>query len=173
MNVVEVPNSIKQYSFSKLEDLILSINQKSIIYIDDNHLLSFDNIDNDNKLIVYYIIYRIIKDERLNISDINSPRNGLAFRDKKSGDIFSIYHAHLKNDMVLIWYVIKNDDDFYELKLEYVKHPDKYDNILRRIYTDSESYSLEKNDYLKNLYKNTYLKENKIILKFLEFIKFL
>lgn len=173
MNVVEVPGSFKNYTIKKMIDMILNISFNSDIFIDENHLLSFDNIDNDNKLIVYYIIYRIIKDERLNISDINSPRNGLAFRDKKSGDIFSIYHAHLKNDMVLIWYVIKNEDDFYELKLEYVKHPDKYENILRRIYTDCESYSLEKNDYLKNLYKNTYLKENKIILKFLEFIKFL
>lgn len=172
MRVFKVPNSFKNYTFSKIIDMIIDINFDSNIYINDDTLNIINDINNnDNKLLIYYIIYRIISDNDLNVSDIITPKNGLSFRDLKSKESLGIYHAHLNDYMVLIWYINKYDDG-YELNIEYIKHPnDMYKNILKKIYNLNNSFHLYEYDYMKNLYINSYLNENKYILSFWNFLK--
>lgn len=174
MRIVEIPSSFKNNTFDKLDIIILDKGYDSNIFITEDELYSLTDIEHDNKLIIYYIVHKIITDKNLDIKDIKTPRNGLAFRDLNTKNDLGIYHAHLKNNMVLIWYVVKDGDESYELRLEYINHPnDGYISILKNIYKLKDSFHLIKSDYLRNLLNLTYLNENKYILNFLDFIKLL
>lgn len=139
-----------------------------------------ENMPDNDKLTSLYVLYKIIKNDNL-LPNINlKPNRGILFRNRNKKDILSndllkydplgIYHCHLNNDMVLIWYIEKNLNNFI-IRIKYIKHPsDNYKNILTEIYKNDLGYNLIKMEYFKDYFKNVYLSERKyIFLNFNEY----
>ncbi len=126
-----------------------------------------------DRQIIYYIIYRIITENKIDPSINPTPKNGLLFSDLKNKKSLGIYHCHLFGDMVLIWYVAKDSDDNLNLEIKYVKHPvttDNYKTILKNIYKNTNGFNLYTGKYFKDYFNTTYLKED-FIQKWFNFIK--
>jgi len=138
-------------------------------------LLKFvNNIQNrGDRQIIYYVIYRIITDKDIvNIGISPTPNKGLSFIDyDNKPNSLGIYHCHLNNNKVLIWYVSKDANDILNLEIEYIDHPtDDYKSVLKNIYTNTNGYNTITNQYFKNYRSKTYLKDS-FIQKWLNFIK--
>ena len=126
-----------------------------------------------DRQIIYYVIYRIITENKIDPSINPTPKNGLLFSDLKSKKSLGIYHCHLFGDMVLIWYVIKDSNNNLNLEIKYVKHPattDNYKTILKNIYKNTNGFNLYTGKYFKDYFNTTYLKEY-FIQKWFNFIK--
>ena len=144
--------------------------------VNNDTLALIETIHGDSCLIAYYIVYLIVSNNTL-LPNINTPKNGLAFNSKidsnKSNDItIGIYHAHLPDENVLIWYVARDEYNELILKVKCIKHPQSYDTILRDIMKTTDGYDIFRKQYLKDYLKDTYLKENKYILMFKDFFNF-
>ena len=138
-------------------------------------LINFvNNIENKgDRQIIYYVIYRIITENKIDTSINPTPKNGLLFSDLKTKKSLGIYHCHLFGDMVLIWYVTKDSNDNLNLEIEYIKHPtdiDNYKTILKQIYKNPNGWNLYSKNYFKDYFNATYLKEN-FIQKWINFIR--
>lgn len=124
-----------------------------------------------DRQIIYYVIYRIILENKIDPSINPTPKNGLLFSDLKTKKSLGIYHCHLFGDMVLIWYVTKDSNDNINLEIEYIKHPDdNYKTILKQIYKNPNGWNLYSKKYFKDYFNTTYLKEN-FIQKWFNFIR--
>jgi hypothetical protein len=124
-------------------------------------LINFvNNIENKgDRQIIYFVIYKIITENKITPSINPIPQRGLSFNDNNTG-LLSIYHCHLFGDMVLIWYVTKDVNDNLHLEIEYIKHPIKYDDILKNIYKNTDGWNTITNQYFKDYRNSTYLKDN-------------
>lgn len=124
-----------------------------------------------DRQIIYYVIYRIILENKIDPSINPTPKNGLLFSDLKTKKSLGIYHCHLFGDMVLIWYVTKDSNDNINLEIEYIKHSDdNYKTILKQIYKNPNGWNLYSKKYFKDYFNTTYLKEN-FIQKWFNFIR--
>lgn len=186
MNILKIPSYYKNSTFiDHIKNIKkLSINKKILIDSDDlvnftHELFKNVNLCDTNKYIVAFgIIYTIeciIKNQNItqpfgiNINN-SKPRFGYEFYDNTG-----IYHSHILNDkqldenVVLIWYVIKEDDDIdeYFIKFKYLYHPiyNEYKQILSEIYKEPNSYHIEKGEYFESLH----LKNEKLIYTFKNF----
>lgn len=73
--------------------------------------------------------------------------------------------------MVLIWYLEKRFDDELYLVIDYIKHPNDYKDNLIKIFKTDFGFNILTMNFFKNYKNNTYLKENKFILIFKNFLK--
>jgi len=122
--------------------------------------------------IIYYVLYKIITENKLDIDISPTPNNGLSFTDyDNKPNSLGIYHCHLNNNKVLIWYVEKVSTNILNLEIEYIDHPtDDYKSVLKNIYKNTNGYNTITNQYFKNYRSKTYLKDS-FIQKWLNFIK--
>jgi hypothetical protein len=174
MNVVNINKKHLGYNNDFYYINIPLINSK--FKVEDNLVDYLETIHGDSCLIAYYIVYLIVSGNNLE-PNINTPKNGLAFNSKidsnKSNDItIGIYHAHLPDENVLIWYVVRDEYNELILKVKCIKHPESYDTILRGIMKTTDGYDTIRKQYFKDYLKDTYLKENKYILMFKDFFNF-
>ena len=169
MNVVEIDSKYLIYDESYYYENIPNL-EKSI-KIENATLNYIELIHGKSCLLAYYIVYLIISKNTLE-PIINTPRNGLAFSGKLNDIDLGIYHAHLEDNNVLMWYVIKNEYNELILKLKCIKHPQNYDSVLKEIMKDPNGYDTTRNQYFKDYMNRTYLKENKYVLMFKDFIQF-
>lgn len=174
MNVVKIDTKFIKYNEAYYYEHIGYI--ESDFLIENSTLNYLDSINGDSCLIAYYIVYLIVSGNNLE-PNINTPKNGLAFNSKidsnKSNDItIGIYHAHLPDENVLIWYVVRDEYNELILKVKCIKHPESYDTILRGIMKTTDGYDTIRKQYFKDYLKDTYLKENKYILMFKDFFNF-
>ena len=163
----------------KIESKYKGVNFLDKIYDKDSRFLIDNetesllyNIDSVNIDIVGYIVYRILESDTILPDIYDRPRSGLEFLDKNNSEEMYIFHAHLKNEMILIWYIDYINGDYY-LRLKYLKHPNSYKDILKEIYSDKNSYDMRKNKYLKDILSNSYLNEKYSILNFNDFLKYI
>jgi len=137
-------------------------------------LLKFvNNIQNrGDRQIIYYVIYKIITENKLHVNISPRPNKGLLFTDyDNKPNTLEIFHCHLNNNKVLIWYVEKDYNDILNLEIEYIDHPtDDYKFVLKNIYKNTNGYNTITNQYFKNYRSKTYLKDS-FIQKWLNFIK--
>ena len=164
LNIKEKPFFNKEFSKNK-SDFKLSKN-----------LLKFVNeIENrGDRQIIYYVIYKIITEGKLDIDISPTPKNGLSFTDlDNKPKSLGIYHCHLNNSKVLIWYVSKDSDNNINLEIQYINHPsDDYKSVLKYIYENTDGYNTVTNQYFKDYRGSTYLKDSfRFIKKWLSFIK--
>lgn len=171
MNPVKIPINLKSKSidwyFTNLYD------NDSYINLDNNIYDTIDTIDNYNKIIVIYIIYQIITNSNLEPINMETPSGGFNFRNKNGKsftDQLGIYHAHLENEMVLIWYLEKRLDNELYLIIDYIKHPESYKKILIGIFNTKYGFNIITNKYFNDYKSKTYLKENKYVKMFKFFL---
>ena len=165
MNPVKIENEYKKIDFDKE---LITID--SDYYLDSETLILLDDIDISNRDTVKYVVYKILLKSKV-FTDLNpTPKNGIEFVNKiNRKEYLGIYHIHLNNEMVLIWYIELKDNQYY-LKLEYLKHPKSYKDILKSIYNKPYAYDVYKKEFLKNCIHNTEFNENKYILNFKTFL---
>ena len=163
--IIENDLNVKDYKWFKKKLLLIKsdFNVSKLSNI-------IDNIQNrGDRQIIYYVIYKIITENKLTPSITPIPKRGLSFNDSSTG-LLAIYHCHLYGDMVLIWYVTKDVNDNLHLEIKYTKHPVKYDNILKNIYKNTDGWNTITNQYFKDYRCNTYLKDH-FIQRWFKFIK--
>lgn len=166
MNIVKIESSYLKYNEGYYYDNIP--NKVSFINVENDVLNYIELIHGKSSLLAYYIVYMIVSNNTLE-PNINSPRNGLAFSDRLNNVDLGIYHAHLEDSNVLIWYIVKNEYSELLLKVKCIKHPQSYDTILKEIMKTTNGYDIVRKQYFKDYINNTYLKENKYVLLFKEF----
>jgi len=176
MRIIKIPNEFKnsKYTFEWFYNVIKS--QKSSIYLINkeilNEILLIENLE--NLKLVLYIIYKILIQNSLTPNISPTPSNGIEFKNPNSNEYLGIYHAHLNDGYVLIWYLIYNEYG-YCLNFDYIKHPpanDNYKTIIKDIYgRNDDGFNLEYDEYFINLFNilNFDIKEIKI-LKFKEYL---
>lgn len=168
MRTVEIPKDFlklnKEYYYVEIPDIECDYD------IEQELLDHIESIHGSSCLLAYYVVYLIVSENTL-LPNIKTPRTGLPFFDKITNTNLSIYHAHLEDNNVLIWYVDKNDSNDLILRIKCIKHPNKYDSIIKEIMLLPNSYDTINDRYMKDNINNTYLKENKFILMFKEFFK--
>jgi hypothetical protein len=145
---------------------------KSYFRVSKSLIKFINDIENrGDRQIIYYVIYKIISEIRLDPVSINpTPKNGLLFTDyDNKPNSLEIFHCHLNGDMVLIWYVTKESNGDLNLEIKYIQHPLKYDSILKYIYKNTDGYNTVTGDYFKNYRSSTYLKDS-FIQKWFYFI---
>lgn len=154
MNIVNIKNNYKNYKIDDYDRMICET--ESIYLVDKEYLDYIDDISGDNSKKAYYITYLIVKDNVIE-PDIETPKRGLTFFDR-SGELskIGIYHAHLDETNILIWYLIKNEYGDLILRSIYMKHPDRYESILKDIMNSPNGYDIIRNEYFKN-YKKQYI----------------
>ena len=168
MKIVEINDEYKNFKIDDYDDLIQD--SESMISVNRECLNSIEMIHGESCILAYYIVYLIVSSDSL-IPNIKTPSNGLMFGDKSNNSKIGIYHAHLKDENVLIWYVEKNNSNDLILKVNCIQHPNKYEPILKEIMNSSNGYDTIRGMYFKDYIKDTYLKENKLILMFKDFLK--
>ena len=171
MNEIIITETLKNKKYEWFFDKLLVID--SDFLLDNDFFNTINDIDIYNRRTVTYIVYQIILNNDLKPNILQKPNGGFSFRDKvnkKYGPSLGIYHVHLENEMVLLWYVEKRLDGELYLNIDYFKHPNNYIDQLRNIYKSNYGFNIENNTYFKNNISNTYLKENRYILFFKNFL---
>ena len=120
-----------------------------------------------------YVIYQILKNNDISPSSLNpKPSNGIELKNPTNLKPLGIYHIHLDDKYVLLWYLEWNETG-YSIKFLYEKHPpmnDDYRTIIETIYKDdNDGYNFELSDYFKNL-KNILNFDISEVMKFDEFL---
>jgi hypothetical protein len=145
---------------------------KSNFILSKELIKEVNDIENrGDRQIIYYVLYKIITDNKLDINISPTPKNGILFTDlKNKPNSLEIFHCHLNNSKVLIWYVTKDQNDILNLEIKYIDHPsDDYKSILKNIYKNTDGFNTITNEYFKNYQRSTYLKDS-FIQKWIEFI---
>ena len=169
MNKVIIPEEINNKDYLFLVNKLLKNKSKFII---SSLIINFaKNIENrGDRQIILYVLYKIITDIKLDLDISPIPKNGLEFNDYNNDNPLGIFHCHLNNDKVLIWYVEKINDKL-NIKIEYIDHPqDNYESVLKKIYNSPYGYNMNINEYFKNYKSETYLKDS-FVFTWTDFIK--
>lgn len=157
--IIEPDLNIKDQSFFNKS----FAKNRSIFDISKDIIIFVNSLNNrGDRQIIYYVLYKIITENRLDVNISPTPNNGLLFTDyDNKGNSLEIFHCHLNNDMILIWYVEKDSSNNLNLKIEYIKHPnDNYKLVLKNIYKNTDGFNIITNEYFKNYRSSTYLKDN-------------
>jgi hypothetical protein len=169
--IIEDEINVKEQGFFNKE----FYKNKSDFSLSKEVIKEVNDIENrGDRQIIYYVLYKIITDKKLDINISPSPKNGLLFTDyDNKPKSLEIFHCHLNNSKVLIWYVTKDQNDVLNLEIKYIDHPDDdYKSILIDIYKSTDGYNTVTNEYFKNYQKSTYLKDNFIFIqKWFNFIR--
>jgi hypothetical protein len=131
-------------------------------------LKSVNDFENrGDRQIIYYVLYKIITENKLHINVSPIPKNGLSFIDLNNKPTsLGIYHCHLNNSKVLIWYVTKDSSNNLNLEIEYIDHPsDDYKQVLKNIYENTQGYNTITGQYFKDYRTSTYLKDSFIFIQ--------
>lgn len=166
--IIEDELNIKENSFFNK----VFAKNKSRYKLSKDLIKEVNDIENrGDRQIIYYVLYKIITENKLDINISPTPKNGLLFIDfDNKSKYLGIYHCHLNNTKVLIWYVSKDQNDILNLEIKYIDHPiDDYKSTLKNIYKNTDGYNIITNEYFKNYRKSTYLKDS-FIQKWLNFI---
>ena len=170
MNVIKIPRNYKQYDILFFFNFIKTYTESKYI-INKQQINNISKIDNyDNQQLILYVIYEILISDNLVAPVFPTPNNGMKLIINKDKESFhsGIYHAHLNDEYVLIWYITW-DEYGVHLNLEYLKHPsDDYKSLIKRIYKVEYGYNENYYDYFINISK--IIKEN-IITKFKRFLQ--
>lgn len=82
-----------------------------------------ENIDNDTNIrLLYYVLYEILSQDTLTPTLNNTPTNGLLLFNKETNKSYDIYHVHLEEGCILLWYLIWNEKSM-SIHFDYIKHP--------------------------------------------------
>jgi len=184
MNILNIPSEYLKKSITDHINIITTLSSNKKIKIPNSDLFDFVlkinklNLSTINtKIVIYGILYTIeciIRNQSISRpfgnNDNSMPKSGYEFYDKTG-----IYHSHILNDemlnenLVLIWYLIKEDEDIekYLLKFKYSPHPNhiEYKKIMIEIYNEPNTYHIEEGEYFESLH----LKNEKIIYNFKKF----
>ena len=162
MNEIIIEKSLSNKNISWYYKELYNNNSDFNIKNDVYELLP--NISKDNEILILYVLYKIITDNILDVNISPTPRNGLSFTDlDNKPNSLGIYHCHLKNNMVLIWYVEKDSNNDFNIKIEYIIHPtltDNYKITLKNIYKNKDGFNTITGDYFSNYRFFTYLKDS-------------
>jgi hypothetical protein len=126
MRVVIIPKELRKYDSSWFINFTLSYNDTRFI-IDESEIINLINsvsVNSTNLKLVLFIIYSIIISDSLTPKIRLIPENGIELKNPENSNLFGIYHAHLEEGHILIWYMTFNSDG-YKIKFEYLKHPPK------------------------------------------------
>lgn len=145
MNILNIPSEYLKKSITDHINIITTLSSNKKIKIPNSDLFDFVlkinklNLSTINTKIVIYGIYGILYtiesiSRPFGNNDNSMPKSGYEFYDKTG-----IYHYNILNDemlnenLVLIWYLIKEDEDIekYLLKFKYSPHPKKSYIILK------------------------------------------
>ena len=172
MRILKIPRPFIGYSddwFKKFIETYNSNYQVDINYL--NNLIS--TIENVNIKLLLYLIYQILLTNELSPLSLNpKPLNGIEFRNPNNNKQLGVYHIHLNDGYVLIWYVSWNEMGIM-LNFKYLKHPpsnDNYTKILKEIYKSEYGYNFELGDYFKDLTNILNFNINEI-LNYYNFVK--
>jgi hypothetical protein len=138
-------------------------NNKSDFEIPKSLMKDISLIQNrGDQQIIYYVLYKIITENKLHVNISPKPNKGLLFTDyDNKPNTLEIFHCHLNNNKVLIWYVSKDSNNNLNLEIEYIDHPDDdYKSVLKNIYKNTDGYNTIINQYFKNYISKTYLKDS-------------
>jgi len=176
MNIAKIPKPFKNYENAWF---INFINTFKFISFDINKLEIAKLIDLSNESnikIILYTIHQMLVCDSINPPTINpKPTNGIELKNPNTSELFGIYHIHLNDGFVLLWYLIWNESGQH-IKFNYLKHPpsnDNYKTIIKEIYKrNDDGYNLDIESYFINSQHilNSYINE-KIIMTFKDFIK--
>lgn len=174
LRVVRIPKEFKKYNYSFYYNFIKSY-KDSLFQIDNKSLLALLNIDSNNIVLSFYVIYQILISNDLSPSSLNpKPSNGIELTNPNTKKLLGIYHIHLDSGYVLLWY-LRWDEKGHFINFEYIKHPpsnDNYETIIKNIYKrNDDGFNIELNDYFINLYKILNFNINERILNFSKFKK--
>lgn len=172
MRIVNIPSTFNKYDSEWYINFIRSYDSR--FYINGIYLnLILSKVDEVNINIVLYVIYQILINDNLSTSSLNpKPSNGIELLNPFNLKPIGIYHVHLKNGYVLLWYLEWNEMG-YSLRFLYEKHPpmnDNYKTIIESIYNgDNDGYNIELQNYFKDI--KSILNFN--ILEYNKFVLFL
>jgi hypothetical protein len=173
MREIRIPSPFNRYDTDWFYQYIKTYNSE--FYIDIKRLDNLiDRINSEiNIKSILYVIYQILINNDLSPSSLNpKPSNGIELRNPTNLNPLGIYHIHLDDKYVLLWYLEWNDNG-YSIKFLYEKHPptnDNYRTIIESIYNgNNDGYNFELEDYFKNLKKILIFD----ILEVMKFHKFL
>ena len=169
LRTVNIENSLVKKNISFYYKELYSNN--SDFNITNDTFNKINGIDKNDEILILYVLYKIITENKIDPNSINpTPKRGLFFSDLKTKKSLGIYHCHLHDNMVLIWYLEKYSNGDFNLEIEYIQHPRSYDNILKHIYKNTDGWNLYTGKYFKDYINTTYLKDH-FIQKWFNFIR--
>lgn len=189
MNPLKIPIPYIKESLLTHINAIDSLNKQSKFKINKSVINSFildvytkTNLTDKNKDIVAYGILYTLENILIN-QNITHPfgvnsKNSIPISTKtyefdiKKG----VYHSHIledkktKQNIVLIWYILKEDEDIniFTIKFRYMPHPSiaMYKSIIKDIEKEDFSYNIGKNQYMiDTLFENGIYNYNEFINK--------
>ena len=173
MRTLIIPRNLNKYDINFFYNFIKTY-KESVYIINNDHLYKLlSNIEYSNLKIVLYTIYQIlINDSLYPTSLFPTPSNGIELKNPDTQDLLGIYHAHLNDEYILIWYLTWNEEGQI-IKFEYIKHPsDNYKKIINEIYNrNDDGFNIEFGEYFKDITNIVKYNINEKILHFKDFIK--
>ena len=175
MNAVKIPLPFKSYDNSWFINFITTY-KSNYFEVRKSELVNIINLaDESNIKIILYVIYQIILNDLIDPSSINPKPNGIELKNPNTLVPLGIYHIHLNDGYVLLWYLIWNKNNKI-IKFEYLQHPprnDNYKTIIKEIYQrNDKGFNETEVDYFIDIQHilNFDINEN-LIMTFKDFIK--
>jgi hypothetical protein len=170
LRTVKIANEYRKFDANYFKNFINT--KKSDFIFDIDNILIIKN--SRNLLLSLYIIHLISISNDISANNINpKPLNGIQLINPENNKLIGIYHAHLNDNFILIWYLCWNENG-YIIKFEYLIHPpanDNYQSIIKEIYKrNDDGFNLELNDYFINLNNIVNFNINEDVLKFNQYI---
>lgn len=160
MRVINLPNKYKKLSADELFQKLDSFRFSKYILSEKISEILAKIKDFENLKIILYILISILENNNLAPSNLNpKPSNGIQLSNPDTKFPLGVYHVHLNNSYVLIWYITNNRFG-KNIIMEYIKHPpgnDNYLTILQDIYSrNDDGFNEDRNVYFKDSTKETY-----------------
>lgn len=149
MRVVRIPREDRKYDWRFFQNFIKT--NKCDFNFDIIDILSIPNLE--NLRLSLYIIYSISRSNSIIPPIHPTPKDGIELKNKSNYTGFGIYHAHLNDSNVLIWYLTWSNKG-YIIKFRYIEHPplsDDYRSIIQEIYKDSIGFNISIGEYFTDL----------------------
>lgn len=156
MRIVKLNRKLKNVTNLDILNKIINI-QNSYYFIEPDTLNEFLDIDNyKNSKLILYTIYTILKSNNLTPTELQpTPQHGLQLSNPTTKESYGIYHLHLRNKYILIWYLVITPEHGNTIKLEYLPHPppkDDYRTIVKDIYSrDDFGYNSDIGELFTNI----------------------
>jgi len=174
MRIIKIPSPFNKNKYDNIFFINFIKTNISKYQIDIKYLLNFISKieEDDNIKPILYILYQILLTNDLSPIGLNpKPSNGIELKNPTNNKPFGIYHLHLNEQYVFIWYASWDKNGIF-LNFRYIKHPlgnDNYETIIKEIYKNSNGYNFELENYFNDLLMILNFNINEV-LRFKEFI---
>lgn len=173
MKTVQISKKLKNFTVPEIIDNISELGSGDYITNNVKNILS--NIsDERNAKLVLYVIHTILKSNNLSPKELRpTPEHGIQLSNPTTKEPYGIYHIHLRNKYVLIWYLVINPEYGNIINFEYMPHPppnDDYRTVVKDIYNRGDfGYNSDKGEFFMNI-PNIIKESNKYISLYKQFI---